>query len=184
MTKAALRTHYKAARKALSTTEREEMSAQICARISQLVLPGQQVALFLPITRQLEVDLTSLLDNREVNWYVSRADLQRYEMTFYAFEDSNQLRENEWGIPEPQYGTPLSPDQLDVVLVPLLACDETGHRVGYGKGFYDRFLTRCTQHCMFIGVNYWSPIPQIDDVHEEDIRLHYLVTPSNLYTLR
>jgi 5-formyltetrahydrofolate cyclo-ligase len=184
MTKAALRTHYKAARKALSTTEREEMSAQICARISQLVRPGQRVALFMPIAHQLEVDLTSLLDNRQVNWYVSRADLQRYEMTFYAFEDSNQLRENEWGIPEPQYGTTLSPDQFDVVLVPLLACDETGHRVGYGKGFYDRFLTRCTQHCVFIGVNYWSPVPQIGDVHEEDIRLHYLVTPTNLFTLR
>jgi 5-formyltetrahydrofolate cyclo-ligase len=184
MTKAVLRTHYKAARNALSAAEREEMSAQICARISQLVLPGQQVALFLPITRQLEVDLTSLLDNRQVNWFVSRADLERHEMTFYAYEDKNQLQENAWGIPEPQYGTPLSPEELDVVLVPLLACDETGHRVGYGKGFYDRFLKRCAPNCKFIGVNYWSPVPQIDDTHEDDIRLHYCVTPTNVFTLR
>lgn len=184
MTKSALRSHFKAARKALSHSERAEMSNQICDRINQLVKPGQHVALFLPIAHQLEVDLTSLLDNRQVNWYVSRANLHTHEMTFYAFEDCTQLRENEWGIPEPQYGTPLSPDQLDVVLVPLLACDQTGHRVGYGKGFYDRFLECCNPNCAFIGVNYWSPVPKISDTHEEDIRLHYLVTPTKLFTLR
>lgn len=88
---------------------------------------------------------------------------------------------NQWGITEPKIGNHLAISEVDLVLVPLLVFDEVGYRVGFGKGFYDRFLASKDEHTAIIGFSYFDPIPLISDTHEFDIPLHLGVTPKRVY---
>jgi 5-formyltetrahydrofolate cyclo-ligase len=71
---------------------------------------------------------------------------------------------------------------LDVVFIPLLAFDEKGNRVGYGKGFYDRFLAKCRPETVKIGLSFFEATPEITDVSPDDIRLDWCVTPEKVYS--
>jgi len=98
------------------------------------------------------------------------------------YESKAQIQTSEWGIPEPLFGEEIEADELDLVLIPLLAIDQKGYRVGYGKGFYDQFLGQCSSTCQFIGLTYFDPIDEIFDVHENDIPVHACVTPNQVFT--
>ena len=89
--------------------------------------------------------------------------------------------ENEFGITEPIGNDIISPSELEVVLVPLLAIDIHGNRVGYGKGYYERFLKQCSEHCIKIGLSYFEPIDNIDDANEFDVPLDLCITPEQVY---
>ncbi|MFT7421185.1 MAG: 5-formyltetrahydrofolate cyclo-ligase, partial [Arcticibacterium sp.] len=66
--------------------------------------------------------------------------------------------------------------------VPLLAFDKKGHRVGYGKGFYDRFLENATENTTIAGLSLFEAEEAIEDIEETDVALHHLVTPQRLYS--
>ena len=106
--------------------------------------------------------------------------LRHYELT-----PATPLITSRWGIPEPAaaLGTEVQPAQLDAVLVPLLACDQRGHRVGYGGGFYDRFLAECRPNALFIGLNLLDdePLAEIADVLPTDVPLHACITPGRVW---
>ncbi len=68
-----------------------------------------------------------------------------------------------------------------MVFVPLLAFDEKGHRVGYGKGFYDKFLSECKPEVLKIGLSFFESETLISDVLTTDIQLDLCVTPSKIY---
>ncbi len=63
------------------------------------------------------------------------------EMEHIRVHDLSSLTEGAWGIPEPPHGDPVGVDNIDLVFVPGLAADRKGNRIGYGKGYYDRFLS-------------------------------------------
>ena len=90
---------------------------------------------------------------------------------------------SDWGILEPTEETSvrLNPTDIDIIFIPLLAVDTQGHRVGYGKGFYDRFLKQCAPQARFVGLSFFEAENKIpSDSH--DIALDYCVTPKNTYT--
>ena len=64
-------------------------------------------------------------------------------MTHYLLTDNTKIKKNKYNIPEPIDGIEVPDNKIEVVFVPLLAFDKKGHRVGYGKGFYDHFLSGC-----------------------------------------
>ena len=82
---------------------------------------------------------------------------------------------------EPQSNDIISPGDIDMVFVPLLAFDKMGIRLGYGKGFYDKWLAGCRPDCMKIGFSYFEPIEAIDDRNEFDVPLDISITPHNVY---
>ncbi|HEX2607927.1 MAG TPA: 5-formyltetrahydrofolate cyclo-ligase [Flavisolibacter sp.] len=88
---------------------------------------------------------------------------------------------NEWGIPEPIGAEIAAPDQLQLVLVPMLGFDTTGHRIGYGKGYYDRYLMNCSEACLKIGLCYYEPIAELEDSDEFDVPLDFCITPQRTY---
>lgn len=108
--------------------------------------------------------------------------LKHYELT-----PDTQLVQNRWGIDEPVPDSINAPEvfpaQLDAVLVPLLAVDKTGQRVGYGGGFYDRFLAQCQPGTSFIGLNLLNeaPIRHIADVLPTDVPLTAYITPGRVW---
>lgn len=91
---------------------------------------------------------------------------------------------SEWGIPEPVGGMIMDPFSFDVILVPLVAFDKNGHRVGYGKGFYDRYLALCRPDCLKIGISLFEPVELIEDVESHDIPLDLAICPSQVYDFR
>jgi 5-formyltetrahydrofolate cyclo-ligase len=88
---------------------------------------------------------------------------------------------NGWNIPEPVNNEVVRPEELDLVLIPLVAFDMKGIRVGYGKGFYDRFLVQCRPDCLKIGLSYFEPIPEVEDANEFDVPLDLCITPQQIY---
>jgi 5-formyltetrahydrofolate cyclo-ligase len=62
-----------------------------------------------------------------------------------------------------------------------LCFDLRGFRVGYGKGFYDRFLKKCRADCKKIGLSFFEPVKEISDIEEFDVALNFAVTPQEIY---
>nr|MCU0396414.1 5-formyltetrahydrofolate cyclo-ligase [Chitinophagaceae bacterium] len=86
-----------------------------------------------------------------------------------------------FGVEEPLTGKPVDPGMIDLVFVPLLAFDKKGYRVGYGKGYYDRFLKRCRPDVMTLGLSLFPPVEAIGDLHTNDVPLKYCITPHKIY---
>ena len=108
-------------------------------------------------------------------------DTSSRQITALAINENTAYHTNQWGITEPQEGVVMQPLRIDMVFVPLLVCDVTGYRVGYGKGFYDRYLPNCREDVVKIGFSYFEPIEKITDTDQFDIPLTYCITPQHIY---
>jgi len=142
---------------------------------------------FLPIEKNKEPNTWPIVDRirrefPQVRISIPRVNQNLRELENFYFEGLHQLSENIWGIPEPRQGIPTPSEKIDMVLVPLLVFDETGHRVGYGKGFYDKFLQTCKSGTKRIGISLFPPITSIDDADTYDQRLTKAVTPYEIVT--
>ncbi len=98
----------------------------------------------------------------------------------YLLEPATALEKNTWGILEPVSGQVVSPREIDVVFVPLLAYDHRGHRVGYGGGYYDRFLAQCRPETLLIGLSFFPAAAAISDLEPTDLPMDYCVTPDGV----
>lgn len=185
MDKKQLRKYYKELRNKLSEEKREEKSLKIANRSLELPIWDKlYYHIFLTIKKQKEINtdyLLQILHGKDKNIVVSKSDFHTNEMIHYLLQDNTPLSLSSYGIPEPTNGIRLSPEVIDIVFVPLLAFDKKGHRIGYGKGFYDRFLAQCTPDTIFIGLSFFEAEESI--AHEPtDIPLHYCITPERTYT--
>ena len=104
------------------------------------------------------------------------------EMVAVLVDDDSLFEKNQYGMDEPVNGADVSPHEIDMVIVPLLGFDENGFRVGYGNGYYDRFLPHCRKDCIKIGFSYFEPVPAIEDANPLDVQLDYCVTHEKFYT--
>ena len=89
--------------------------------------------------------------------------------------------ENHFSIREPLSTNPSDPSIFDVVFIPLLAYDKSGERVGYGAGYYDRFLLNTKKNVLKVGLSFFEPVEKILNVEEHDIKLDYVITPKIVY---
>jgi 5-formyltetrahydrofolate cyclo-ligase len=141
------------------------------------------IHIFLPIENKREPDTWPMIDRirREFpNVRISIPKVVGDQLENTYFEGLHQLKKNKWGIMEPELGVPTPTEKIDMVIVPLLAVDNNGHRVGYGKGFYDRFLAECRIRCLRIGISLFDPVEIIEDIDDNDITLTHCLTPSVL----
>ncbi len=181
-----LRLKSKTLRNALSENEIEEMSLAVANKI--LTLPIWEKTyfhIFLPITEQKEVNtefILHLLSGKDKEIIVSKADFEARNMTHFLLTDNTRIKKNAYNIPEPIDGIEVPSHKIDVVFVPLLAFDKKGHRVGYGKGFYDKFLSECKPDVIKIGLSFFDPEELITDVFEGDVKLDYCVTPDEVHS--
>ena len=102
-------------------------------------------------------------------------------MEHYLLTDTLKIKENKWGIPEPVSGIKIPEKDLEVIFVPLLVFDQKGHRIGYGKGFYDRFLAKCPENSIKIGVSFLKQSSESIEVLPTDVPLDYCITPDKVY---
>ncbi|MEO8516355.1 MAG: 5-formyltetrahydrofolate cyclo-ligase [Flavobacterium sp.] len=184
-TKTALRKKYKEKRQALTTEVMEEMSLAIANMTLKLdIWNNTYFHLFLPIEEQKEINteyLLHLLSGKDKEIVISKSDFETRGMTHYLLTDNTKIKKNEYNIPEPVDGLKVPSTKIDVVFVPLLAFDKKGHRVGYGKGFYDKFLSECKQDVVKIGLSFFDSEEEIIDIFENDVTLNFCVTPTTIF---
>ncbi len=108
-------------------------------------------------------------------------DTASCQMTALAIHEDTIYHTNQWGITEPKEGAVIDPKEIDLIFVPLLAYDKQGFRVGYGKGFYDRYLANCREDIVKIGFSYFEPVDKITDTDQFDVPLTYCITPQKSY---
>ncbi|POY39804.1 5-formyltetrahydrofolate cyclo-ligase [Flavobacterium alvei] len=185
MLKKELRQKYKALRNQLSEEDLEEMSLAIANKILKLpIWEKTYFHIFLPITEHKEVNteyILHLLSGKDKEIIISKSDFETRVMTHFLLTDNTKIKKNQYNIPEPVDGLEVPSKKIEVVFVPLLAFDKTGHRAGYGKGFYDKFLSECKVETIKIGLSFFEVEETIDDVFENDIKLDYCVTPNEVF---
>jgi 5-formyltetrahydrofolate cyclo-ligase len=191
MTKEELRKTYLQKRISLTDLQYEELNISLCKIFFDSVLLSSVTILhaFLPLRKYKEPD-TWLIINRIKNDFphiritLPKVNEHTQQIENYFFEGIDQLEINKWGIPEPKTGTFTSPMDIDIVLVPLLAFDRSGNRVGYGKGFYDKLLPLCKPTCHRIGLSLFPPVENEIPTNSHDQRLTHAITPNGIFDFR
>ena len=184
MDKSTLRILYKDKRDKLSQEDIEALSLDIANQSLNLpIWHKTYFHVFLPISNKKEVNteyLLHILQGRDKSIVVPKAEFDSGKMKHILLQENTVLKKSSYGIPEPVIGIEISPNILEVVFVPLLAYDKKGNRIGYGKGFYDRFLQECNNDCVFIGLSFFEPENTLKNEYQ-DVPLHFCVTPNKLY---
>ena len=184
MDKNSLRVAYKKQRVALTPEQVANKSLQIANQLLSLPLWGKTYFhLFLSNHKLKEVDteyVLTLLQGKDKTVIVPRME-PNYDLSHILLTDATAIKPNSFGIPEPIEGIAVTPAQVEVVFVPLLAYDLDGNRIGYGKGYYDRFLAQCNPECRLIGLSFFAPEECIP-AEKTDIKLHYCITPEEVYS--
>ena len=188
-----LRKHIRQKRRSLSDSEREHASFLACERItsSRAYQRSKHIAFYL--SHDAEIDLSLLIQHA---WQQGKhvylpvlAKPNTNKLWFIPYTPKSKLRNNCFAIPEPihSHKTRLRKTQsLDLILMPLVAFDLQGHRVGMGGGFYDRtfsFLNH-RQHWhkpSLIGVAYELQKQESLETNSWDIPLQAIATEKHLY---
>lgn len=188
MTKQELRVKYKNLRQAMSLEEIQDKSLDIANNLLDLnIWQHIYFHVFLTMEEQHEVHtdfILNILAGKDKEVIVSRTDFEHFKMIHYLLTDNTRLVKNQYGIPEPADGIEVPSKRIDVVFVPLLAFDENGQRVGYGKGFYDRFLEECKPEVIKIGLSFFTAEEEPIEINLTDIPLDYCITPDRIYRFK
>jgi 5-formyltetrahydrofolate cyclo-ligase len=187
MTKNECRRIYREKRRGLTSQQILKLDDLLLIQFQKLDLPYVScVHTYLALEKENEIDTFHLIQylkfrNPGMIIAVPKVDFESETFHQVAIDEDTEFIVNKHGIDEPEDDNLIPADQTDLIFVPLLAFDKKGYRVGYGKGFYDKFLSTCRSDIIKIGLSYFPPIEWIGDVNEYDIPLDYCITPEKVY---
>jgi 5-formyltetrahydrofolate cyclo-ligase len=186
MNKAKLREIFKNKRKDLKLNLKNEFSDKINQKIIDFIEENDITTIHCYLTQinLHEVNTQKIIQyiwENNKNLITSVSNTTKYTLEHYYLQPNTEIQQNKWGIPEPLNAEKASIEKLELVITPLLCFDNQGYRVGYGKGFYDKFFADCSTEVIKLGVSYFEPVPEIKDVDEYDFPLDFVFTPDNFY---
>jgi len=187
MNKENLRKQFLSKRKKLTFEQRQKKSQAISQQFFQYFDLNniKKLHLFVPIQKQNELNTWIIIKEIQQNYphislIIPKSDFKTYSMTSYILDSVTKIVENRWGIPEPTQAIKCPDDTIDMILIPLLCVDKQGFRVGYGKGFYDRFMPKCRPDIIKIGLSLFEPVDKIDNINDKDLKLDYCVMTNSV----
>lgn len=187
MLKSEVRAIYLAKRKSISLEEKELLDHAILTEFKKIDLTTVKcIHIYLPIIEQNECNTYPIIEyiqknHPQINITIPKANFENGHMDAMLFNVGTPLVKNNLGIAEPIDGEIIDPKAIDMIICPLLAFDLKGNRVGYGKGFYDRFLKKCKADVIKLGISYFEPVESILDFNEFDLPLSSCITPTQNY---
>lgn len=185
--KKALRNAYMKKRKEFHPDELEMLSERIASRFFSLALDSiRYIHIYYPIPGKREIDSLFIServrqDYKQIKLVLPKSDLSSCTLMHIQWDESTPLAMNAWGITEPLSGEEVPAEILDLIVIPLLVCDVEGNRLGYGKGFYDRFLATCRPNALKVGLSCFEPLEAIIPHENHDIPLDACITPEKLW---
>ncbi|WP_055447505.1 5-formyltetrahydrofolate cyclo-ligase [Lacinutrix mariniflava] len=186
VTKDELRKKYRNLRNELTEDVINNLSLDIANKLLSLEIWNYEFYhVFLSIASLKEINtdfILSILSGKDKNIVISKSDFETRTLQNFLLTDGTKIKLNKYNIPEPIDGIEINNSKIEVVFVPLLACDKKGNRIGYGKGFYDTFLANCKPETLKIGLSFYEVEEAVFPILESDIALDYCVTPQNIYT--
>jgi len=187
MLKSEARALFLTKRKSISLEEKLLLDQAILLEFKKIDLTTIKcIHIYLPINSQNECNTYPIIDfirenYPKINMAIPKANFENGKMDAVFFNPETQLATNNLGIAEPIDGEVIDPKIIDMIICPLLAFDLKGNRVGYGKGFYDRFLAQCKTDVIKLGLSYFEPINNLTDCNESDLPLSSCITPTQHY---
>ena len=187
MLKKEARKVFKDKRCSVSQTDKEKWDDMLLIQFQTIELPFLDYVLsFYPMDQNNEVDtflITNYLHFRNPNLQLCYPKINYDNGTMDAIlcNADSIFEGNKHNILEPLDTEIADPTSLDLVVVPLLAFDLNGNRVGYGKGYFDRYLKECRDDCIKVGLSYFEALDSIDDANEFDVPLDFCITPQRTY---
>jgi 5-formyltetrahydrofolate cyclo-ligase len=188
MNKEELRQKYKDKRLALTAAQKSKLEDLILIQFQQLDIEiPSQIMTYATIEKMNEFDPLLITDycyfkNPGQVLFYPVVNKKTNNINCVIVNDDTLFELNSFGIPEPVNAVPMVPEEIDLVIVPLLAYDVKGHRVGYGKGYYDRFLKKCKDDVIKIGFSFFDPEPNIAGINRSDVKLDYCISPERIYS--
>lgn len=182
MNKKDLRKYYKQLRRSFTSQEIDDLSKQMLdffhdSNFSKL----NNFHVFISIEKLFEVNTNYFIEYFwENNKQVIVPKMQGEDLMHCSCNSNTILEKNSWGINEPKECLNFPIKDIELVLVPMLICDFKGNRVGYGGGFYDKFLAECRDDIIKLGINFFEPISEEIPTYKTDIPLDYLLTPNGI----
>ena len=187
MIKKEIRNLFREKRNELTLQERIKLDDLLLIQYQKAKVPFISSLLsYWPIEENGEPNVHLITDylefiNPDLQVAYPKSDFILDEMIALAVDSTTEFVQNEHHIYEPETGNVLDASEIDMILVPLLAFDKRGYRVGYGKGFYDKYLANCRKDCIKAGFSYFEPIEEIIDTLDFDVPLDLCITPHSVY---
>ena len=187
MKKADARKRYNQKRKDINYSDKLKWDDLILINFQTIDIPFVDVVFsFYPMESRNEVNAFLLTDhlrfrNPNLTICYPKMATEAPDMNAVVSHADTIFKANAINILEPLEKQIADPEDIDLVLVPMLVCDVQGNRVGYGKGYYDRYLSRCRPDCIKVGLSYFELIDTVDDANEYDVALNFCITPQKAY---
>ena len=186
-----LRKEILAKRKNIDIAEKEDMDKKIVDKFYESKYYKEAKNIFIYISYDSEINTKeiinkALIDNKRV--YVPRTEFKTRLMDAVEIASLDNLIESEYGILEPAMEEPhIEPDELDLIVVPGVAFDRNGGRMGYGAGFYDRYFKRISKDRMEkikkLALAYDFQILEKIPMDEQDVPVNYIITEKEFIHL-
>lgn len=162
-------------RRMLSAEERTAQSELILSQLEKMTVFREAKTVLLYYPKNNEVDVLPLFKRYKRDKVLLLPVTHRNGMTANPYEGNDKMHRGKVGIPEPT--TPPFDGNIDVIIVPAVAFDKEGNRLGRGGGYYDRFLKK-QSHATFIGVGYDFQLVDEVPVRKHDQKMHRIILPS------
>ena len=190
MKKKDIRHYYKDRRMQLSASQMNRMDDLMLIQFQRLSIDIPSLIMtYAPIEKwnefnpELVTDYCYFKNPNQQLLYPFLVDLEgKAEMIAVIADEHTTFEKNQFGIDEPVNGVDIPHAEIDMVIVPLLGFDTKGYRVGYGKGYYDRFLLNCRKDCIKVGFSYFEPVEAIEDENPLDVPLDFCITHEKIYS--
>ncbi len=172
-------------RRSLSKLVVIELNKKIEQLFSELLTEEiKTVHIYLPIRSKNEIDTWPIIQGlwtKNIRVVIPVMNPQKNTLNSVLLTKDTHLAENEWKVPEPLHAAEVDEKEINAVVVPLLAFDKNGFRVGYGKGYYDKFLSSLSQKPIKVGLSYFPPVSNFIDKDSWDIPLDYCITSEQVF---
>ncbi len=186
--KKSLRQEYKERRKELTAERIQKDSERIRAYLLDFLAEKPQIRnvhTFLSIEKLNEVNTFSLLDilwKQDYDLFTSILDPELDKMATVSLKPDATFVKDQFGIPIPEQIQEADFSKIQLILVPLLAWDKSGNRLGYGKGHYDKYLASLGDDIYRVGLSFFPAEPTLP-FEPHDVRLTHVITPEGVIAL-
>ena len=186
MKKETARKIYQKKRQELSSLRFEEDSSLIIHNLIEIIkkFKPTRIHCFLTINQKSEINTKPIIEycwENHIDVVVPVTDFINNTLKNAKFDPSTKTALTKNNIPEPINPMWTNDSDIELVITPLLAFDTMGHRVGFGRGFYDRLFSSLNDEVKRVGVSFFEPCETLEGINNYDIPLTHCVTPQMTY---